>query len=746
MKERSQAYRFLGREDDLEAVLSLLKTGDLVTITGCGGIGKSALAREILGRLDAASATWIDLSTITDGAEAVSLVVRSLRIGEHSTRSPIEQLCRYLSTRAHTLLLDNCEHVICAAADLTARLLASCPMLRIVATSTTCMGLTEEQIYDLPPLDLPTPAHSLKEAQETECVQFLLRRLRMTSPLFEVTEDNLQEVVTLCGQLDGLPLAIELAAIRLRVISVAQLVRRLKDRFGVLGAGDNSRPARHQTLRALMEWSLERCTEDEALLWARLSVLPGPFALETAEAVCATGTIAPDRILDLISRLVAHSLLVVERGGPHVVYRQLATIRDFGAELLDIRGEAREIRRRLLRYRLDITRERVRGWSGPNQALALMEWRAEHVSTLGVVDWAAETGEMRDEAAELVALLRYHWIASGQLSDGRRWLDRALGFPDLTPRRRGEVAAVAAWVALIQGDRTAADGYLAVAGQIVSVTGDAELAAHTDLWHGLLHLFSGRLAEAIDHYQRAIPALEASDTPDLALTARYQMAMAQVFNGDPAAARAACQDVLNVSGMTGELWNRAYALWVLSLCAWRENKLEEAERIGREALTIHRRFEDGICIALELLVLCWVADQLEEDARAQRLAQAAAAVWDLIGTDVSAFGPHLAAAYLRLTPVRRAGSVPPPPRSKAEAVAEGLSLAPPRSLAPDLGLTRREGQILTLLELGRTNRAIAETLGVSTRTAEGHVANILSKLGVNSRSAVISRRANTPRP
>lgn len=745
MPKPLQPARFTGREDDIDAVLRRLDDGRLVTLTGCGGIGKTTLAGEVFRRIDEGPTAWVDLSLVSDGAELGPLLARTLNIAEQSTRSPAEQVERYLRTRPGTLVMDNCEHLIEAVTDLTGRLLDVCPGLRVLATSTQPLGLPDELIYDLPPLDLPRSTQRLDEVRQSECVRLLIQRVRQIVPEFDVTEANRADVVELCQRLDGLPLAIELAATRLRVLSVAQLVDRLDQRFGVLTGGSRRAPKRHQTLRALVEGSLERCSPEERLLWGRLSVFPGSFRLETAEQVCGFGGLARDRVLDVLTGLVARSLVVVDRAGDHTRYRQLATIRDYGAELLTASGEGAETRSRLLRHYLTVTRQLVRGWCGPDQGLALAIWRHDHAAMLGAVAWAVGQPQHHDEAAELVTLLRYHWIAGGQLSDGRRWLDRVLELTGLSPVRHGNTLAAVAWVALIQGDRTAAREYLRQAETIAVQLEDSLLKAYVDAWMGLGHLFAGELPAAIARYARAIAVFEQNAELGTALTARFQLAMAQTLAGDHAVALESCATGIEISRRHGELWNRAYSLWVRSLCHWQENRVEEAELAAREALEIQTTFEDGICVALELLVLCWIAVRRGEDDWSRRLALASDVVWGLIGTDVHAFGPNLTSSHERLTPPTDMESASDRPRTKAEAVAEGLAYASQKRPGTDWGLTKREEEILPLLVLGRSNKAIADELVISIRTVEGHVRNILAKLGLATRAEVPAWHARTTR-
>jgi ATP/maltotriose-dependent transcriptional regulator MalT len=281
------------------------------------------------------------------------------------------------------------------------------------------------------------------------------------------------------------------------------------------------------------------------------------------------------------------------------------------------------------------------------------------------------------------------------------------------------------------------------------------LAAYVDAWTALRYLFAGDLPAAIAHYDRAIDVLEEVGELGAALTARFQRAMAQTMSGDHAAGLRSCNTGIEISHQHGEQWNRAYSLWVRSLCHWHENRPDEAEGAARQALEIQASFQDGICIALGLLVLCWVAVRRGQAEPSRRLARAADVVWALIGTDVAAFGPGLAAEHRQWTPEFTADDGADLPRTKAAAVAEGLVYAQHESVqhgpaqhSTDVrwGLTKREAEVLPLLVLGRSNKAIADELFISIRTVEGHVRNILVKLGLTARAEVPAWHARNSGP
>lgn len=385
----------------------------------------------------------------------------------------------------------------------------------------------------------------------------------------------------------------------------------------------------------------------------------------------------------------------------------------------------------------------------PKQANTLAIWRIEYATILGAVAWAVEHPDHHDDdaaAAEIVVLLSSHWIAGGQLADGRRWLDRVLGLDDVAVPLRAHALACAAWVSLLQGDRLAAAPYLREAEALRPVVDDPRFRAAVDTWTALLRLLSGQNEPAIERYQRAIRLFESCGDTGAALLARFQGAMAQTYSRDHAGALATCRLGIELSEEHGELWNRAYSLWMSSLCLWRLSRISEAEQVGCGALEIQRAFADGICIALQLQVLSWVAHRRRQERRAQRLAALAETAWGLIGTSVAAFGPDLSAENAVSTPVVEPAARLGLPTTKAAVVHEALDvLEQPAAHGDRAGdvpaLTRREAEILPMLVRDASNRAIADDLTISIRTVEGHVANILDKAGVATRAEIAAWHA-----
>lgn len=741
---------FIGREQSLRETRALLGESRLVTVTGPGGIGKTRLAREAVVRAAAAfpdGVAVVELADLEVGSEVAPAVASALGVPDQSTRAPVDQIVRHLTGRRTLLLVDNCEHVLDAAADLLATLLDSVGGLSVIATSREPLGLPGERIHDLGPLDLPDlDRDDAAQVDRSEAVRLVVDRARALVPGFAVTDDNRAAVVQLCSRLDGMPLAIELATARFRSLSVEQVLGRLDARFTLLTGGARGDLAHHRTLWALVDWSHDLCTSAEQLLWARLSVFPGSFDLDAAEAVCADAELPVNEVLDVLDRLVAKSIVTAEPHGATMRYRLLVTMREYGTQQLGEGEDRAATKRRHRDHYLAQTDRMVRDWCGPNQPLALAALREDHPNLIAALEWSVATAGEESQAARLASLLRYHWIAGGRLSDGRRWLERILGLVVDQSPERGAALWVAAWVCLIQGDRDRAEELLEECRTIAGVLEDEVLAAHAAHWTGLRHAFSGRTGEAIDHYRVAIVVFERHGLDAPAATALFQMGMAQTYEDQHAAALETCARVLDLSERHGEQWCRAYALWVTSVSQWHRGDPDAAARAGKAALELQRAFQDGICIALTVELLAWLAHDSSDDERSAELAGAAASVWAQIGTSIEAFGPkiHAESVAVAADVDRQLGaSLAGRRRASASGVTRlgAVELALGHRAGQDAAtqecpLTPRELEVAGLVAQGLTNRTIADRLVISPRTVDGHVERIFGKLEVNSRSQI----------
>ncbi len=741
---------FVGRERGLAEVRDLLGAARLLTVTGPGGIGKTRLVFELATRVDRAFADGVhvvDLASLDDRADVAAAIAAALAVPDQSNTPPVLQVARHLAGTRSLLVLDNCEHVLGSATRTIVELLSTVDELCILATSREPLGVAGERIYPLGPMTVPAAGSSDAVVEASEAVRLLADRARGFSQTFAVTDQNRDAVVRLCERLDGMPLAIELAAARLRSLSVEQVLARLDQRFSLLTGGMAGDLPRHRTLWDLVDWSHELCTPEERILWARLAVFPGTFDLDAAESVCGFDELPAGSVLDLLDRLVAKSILTAEPAGASMRYRSLVTIREYGAQRLRERDEWMVTKRRHRDHFLAAAGEMVCRWCGPQQPETLAAMRADHANLLAALEWSTTTPGEERSAAELASLLRYHWIAGGHLSEGRRWFERILEL-DLAPTaERGAALWVAAWVALIQGDREWAGSCLSACRAVADELADELLRAHADHWTGLLLLFSGRLPESCAAYERAIETFEAAGDEAATTTALFQLAMAKTYAGEHHSALQTCGRVLTIGESRGEQWSRAYALWVAGVSHWHLGAVQEARSAGRAALEYQRAFQDGICIALTVELLAWLDTDAGAQDRAAVFSGAARAVWRQLGTTIAAFGPDITAessamndrldAELGAERVRRFRSESDG-ISRYDAVRLALDGQVPNHTDVDapIRLTPRESEVARLIAEGLSNRAIAERLVISVRTVDGHVERMLAKLEVGSRTQI----------
>jgi len=437
---------FIGRRNEIAEIKGLLTTHALVTLTGSGGCGKTRLALHVAEELleTYIDGIWlIELAALTNPALVPTVVAATLGIQEAPEQSIVETLVTFLRPRHALLLVDNCEHLVEASALLLEHLLSTCPLLHLLTTSREALNISGEMIWRVPPLSLPTPEGSDEQARESEAVQLFRERARNVLSTFELTAHNTPAIVQICRQLEGIPLALELVATRMNVLSADQLATSLTDRFPLLAAGRRTVTLRHQTLRATVDWSFDLLTEKEQVLFLRLSIFACACTLETIEAVCAwsgetaqgmSQTIEPQEVLGLLSQLVNKSLVEVQPSahGSDTRYRLLETMKLYGREKLEeqqgpFTREGLLLQERHAHYYADfIERAEVKFRSGERETW-LIRVREEYENVRAALQWS-QTGEASSSGVglRLVSALYWFWLHEGTWSEGRHWLQKVL--------------------------------------------------------------------------------------------------------------------------------------------------------------------------------------------------------------------------------------------------------------------------------------------------------------------------------
>ncbi|KWX05102.1 LuxR family transcriptional regulator [Carbonactinospora thermoautotrophica] len=743
---------FVGRRREVTEVKRLLSTGRLVTLTGTGGVGKTRLALHVAADLQRAftDGVWlVELAQLRDPALLVHTVAAALKLADLPGSGPAAVLAGQLKGKQLLLVLDNCEHLLDACAVLAETLLRAVPGLRILATSRQTLGVTGEHIEAVPPLSLPDPDTPLPPgaAARYEALRLFAERAAAAVPGFTITADNQTTITWICRRLDGIPLAIELAAVRLRALSPDQLLARLDDGYRLLTTGSRAAPPRQQTLRAAVEWSFDLCSPTERSLWARLSVFAGGFDLEAAEQVCAGDDLPPGAILDLVAQLVDKSILSRVEQDSQIRYELLETIRQYGYERLREQGEHTTYQRRHRDRYARLAARFMAEFFGPGQLAWFTRLRQEHANLRAALDFClTEPGEA-EVALRIAVDLRVYWHATGFLSEGRSWLDRALALaPGVTPARV-RALWVDGWLTLIQSGPDHATALLEEAGRVGRRLDDRLVLADTTLASGVAAMYRGDVRLATGLLDDALARYRALDNPLGTAATLIQLPLAAALVGDADRAVALGEELQALSEAHDERWYRGHGLWSLSIAVWRQGDRPRASALAQEAIRLQRPFHDRLGIARCLEVLAWIATADGHHDRAARLLGAAQAVWQATGAPLSGFGPlagyhdqcwdqvRRGLGERAFAAARRHGTE----LDLEQVVAYALEEKQPASSSPrqdrPVPLTRRERQIAQLVAEG-LSREIAARLVIAPRTAEAHVQHILAKLGFHSRAQI----------
>ncbi len=747
---------FVGRRGELAEVRRLLAESRLVTLTGVGGAGKTRLAlRAAAGlRRSFPSGVWlVRLDQLRDEALAAQAVAAALGLQDRAGFSPEAALTDYLAGRQLLLVLDNCEHLVDAVAKLADQLLRAADGLRVLATSREALTIDGETVLPVPPLGAPGPGQQLTLAQAGlfSAVRLFAERAAQVVPGFALTEANMAAVAGICRRLDGLPLAIELAAAQTRVLTPEQIEARLGDRLGLLTRGGRARPARQQTLRASIQWSYELCTEPERLLWARLSVFAGGFELDAAEGICADHRLAAGQVLDLLAALAGKSILIAGHRPGVARYRLPEPLREFGHERLQDSGQDSALRRRHRDWHEQLARQADTGWLSPQMTDWTARLHREHANLAAAQDFCqAEPGEA--EAGLRIALhvwLLYYWSA-GHVSEGRYRLSQVLARAREPTVCRARGLLLAGFLATVGGDRGAARALLGQGSGLAGQLGDPATRSFTAYCTGAVCLFAGDLHQAIARFEDGLAVL-----PAAAVQARQRalllicLAVAAGLAGDEQRAAACHRELAALTETGGEFsrrWSSAWSLWALGVAAWRRGDLDRATGLQQRSLRLWEGLNEQMGDAYCLEALAWIAGSQRQHERAAVLLGAATGVLQSMGTTLDGATTPVLTADCE----RQARQVLGQTAFQA-AYHRGLDLPADDALAyalQQLGkpsapavlarapLSPRELQVARLVAGGCSNKEIAAELVIAPRTAEGHVERILAKLGFTSRAQV----------
>lgn len=746
---------FVGRRRELDEIRRRLGDSRLITLTGAGGVGKTRLALRAAKELARAfpDGVWlVELAKIEDPPLVTQAVFDAFGVQDHSAGWSLSRLVDYLAPKHALLILDNCEHVLDSCAVLANFLLKACPDLHILATSRQPFSMAGEARLRVSPLgfpgnDEPADPHALLGF---DAVALLHDRIRLVQPDFQVDKGNAKEMVRLCRRLDGIPIALELAAVQMEALGLKQLNDALAEERTDL-RGNRGGDARQQTLEATISWSYRLLSDSERRLWDRLSVFAGGFTEGSAIEVCSEPELSGERIVEVLASLVEKSIVTRVPGLEPSRYGLLETLRQYGRQRLCERGAAElEVARRHRDWILRLAME-VGAWDG-RQIEAFNRIHVERHNLWAALDFCVRQQDEAELGVEIARQVYPYWVARGPLNDARRLIGSLLErvAPDSGPRARALfLASTMAWA---QGDYSDARWAAEESVRIGRLMGDDELVSPALVTLSILTYLDQRTTEAADLLTTAVELANRSNDWQTGLRGRCLLLSLLLASGDAGRAAAVGEEVVAMSRESGEVWVRGMALQLLADALWRLGKCERAIATLKEAIGYKHALDDRFGLAPLLESMAWMAAERSHAQTAATLLGSAEAVRALVMAPIHGHvvpqhrhTKELAQQQLGDTGFSAAFEVG---RQMGidEAVAYALDEKNPASRPPvhrmasrsPVDLTRREAEIARWVAQGLSNRQIAGKLVLSERTVESHVWNILNKLGFNTRTQIAS--------
>jgi predicted ATPase/DNA-binding NarL/FixJ family response regulator len=747
----AEATSFIGRRRELVGLRKRLGAARLVSLIGPGGVGKTRLAIRIgthLGRGFPDGAWFVELAEVRDPALISNAVMAALDLRDQVAAEPLALLLSYLRDKQLLLVVDNCEHLLGAAAQFVTAVIRAAPGVRVIATSREPLSAPGEHVIPVPPLDLPSAdgAQTLTRLQQNEAVMLFTERASEASGKFELNTSNQTAVVELCRRLDGVPLAIELAAVRTRVLTVEQILQRLTDRFGLLTGGSRAALPRHQTLRTTIEWSHELLVTAERTLLRRLCVFAGRFTLEDVEAACTSDEVPAAQVLELLSSLVDKSLVMKEDAMGIACYRQHETMREYASLKLREAGEQQVVELQCDEYYR--SRCQRSAAEGRYALLEWLEWMDLEMDNVRSVLRRCLIRADYPRGINLAGSLGWYWMTRAT-TEGVRWLDELLASGPGNPATDALAYFMRGFLAVIQSDPTAARPALERAAAAAREAGQLRLLSQSLSMASIAESMGGDRTSArrlLDEAQLVTAGL--NDIPATVALLQAQT-LKGFFEGDLDAARSASSDGARLSREVGDLYALDMMLLNRGLAALIADDFDGSKPLLAEALRIAHDIDDRVAQFHLLDALGCLAASSGQARLAAQLLGAAETIRTGTGANVMAFlAPSLAqaeeAAIATLGASKYRAEFEAGKRLSRDAASElalGESPQVAAAASDDAGvdvLGKRQAEVARLVADGLSNKQIGVHLFISERTVDSHVRSILNKLGFNSRAQIAS--------
>ena len=642
---------FIGRHDEIAGIKTRLSSARLLTLTGAGGSGKTRLAIQVaIDLLDAYidGVWWVEVAPLADGNQLPRAVAKALGAPEVPHQKTTDTLVNFLRPKNLLLVLDNCEHLIAPSAWLVKRLLRGCPQLKMLATSRERLNVSGEHVWTVGTLSVPGPGHPSAPDQllRYEAVRLFANRAAARRPNFTLTEENGRPVAKICRQLDGLPLAIELAAARVNALTVGQIAARLDDAFQLLTAGSRTALPRHQTLRAAIDWSHDLLPEAERTLFRRLSAFAGGWSLSAAEAICPGSGIEEHEVFDLLSRLVDKSLVEMQPGSEEARYRMLQTIRQYSSELLLESDESARVRTRHLEYfaRLVEAPNPHLGFWLPDRDkdVWLHRLEAEYDNLRTAVRWIFEarngTQDYGESGLRLAVKLHWFWFARARFSEGRAWLTRLLeASHDASTRTRALALATAGYLACWQGEFASGRPPLEEALTLFRQLKEGWGIAYALHGLGVVAMSEGDISLGHSRFKQALDEAREADDKWLTAFSLHFLAIALSYRGQHAQALSFLEESDAIrEELGGNKQGRAFSLYHRARIARHLGDLPAARSRHAEGMLLFQQTGDRRGIGYSLAGFAILAAAQGNVQRAARLSGAVASLEDVLGSFLDA--------------------------------------------------------------------------------------------------------------